>query len=128
MWTCPKCGEKIKDEFASCWRCAAQADPNSSPQRRRLTLRFCASAALASVLAVVVAECAHSLREVSRGFKYYQGLLDTISTSTYWIALAAQALVTFSVLLLLVKLRVPDWLAWLCCLVFWLLLQSPVKY
>lgn len=23
MWTCPKCGEQIEDQFASCWKCAA---------------------------------------------------------------------------------------------------------
>jgi hypothetical protein len=24
MWTCPKCGEKIEDQFDSCWKCAAE--------------------------------------------------------------------------------------------------------
>ena len=23
MWTCPKCGEQIEDQFTSCWKCAA---------------------------------------------------------------------------------------------------------
>lgn len=23
MWTCPKCGEKIEDQFDTCWKCAA---------------------------------------------------------------------------------------------------------
>ena len=27
MWTCPKCGEKIEDQFDSCWKCAARAEP-----------------------------------------------------------------------------------------------------
>lgn len=22
MWTCPKCGEQIEDQFDSCWKCA----------------------------------------------------------------------------------------------------------
>ncbi len=22
MWTCPKCGEKLEDQFDSCWKCA----------------------------------------------------------------------------------------------------------
>jgi serpin B len=26
MWTCPKCGEKIEDQFDSCWKCAAQPE------------------------------------------------------------------------------------------------------
>src|SRR5208283_4240817 len=25
MWTCPKCGEEIEDQFDSCWKCAAPA-------------------------------------------------------------------------------------------------------
>jgi serpin B len=27
MWTCPKCGEQIEDQFDSCWKCAAQPEP-----------------------------------------------------------------------------------------------------
>jgi len=30
MWTCPKCGEKIEDQFDSCWKCAAQPEQTSS--------------------------------------------------------------------------------------------------
>jgi serine protease inhibitor len=26
MWTCPKCGENIEDQFDSCWKCAAQTE------------------------------------------------------------------------------------------------------
>ncbi len=26
MWTCPKCGEKIEDQFDSCWKCAARSE------------------------------------------------------------------------------------------------------
>ncbi len=22
-WTCPKCGEKVEDQFSSCWNCGA---------------------------------------------------------------------------------------------------------
>jgi hypothetical protein len=95
---------------------------------QRLTLRFCASAALASVFAVAIAEGVNSLREVSRGPKYYQGFLYHISTHGFWVGLAVQTLATFLALLVLVKLRVPDWLAWLCCVVFWILLRGQVKY
>jgi hypothetical protein len=27
MWTCPKCGEAIEDQFDSCWKCASQRAP-----------------------------------------------------------------------------------------------------
>ncbi len=43
MWTCPKCGEKIEDQFDSCWKCAAQPEQTKTrahaPHRlRRLFL------------------------------------------------------------------------------------------
>ena len=25
MWTCPNCGERIEDQFDSCWKCAGLA-------------------------------------------------------------------------------------------------------
>jgi len=31
MWTCPKCGEKLEDQFDSCWKCAGQAETNAPP-------------------------------------------------------------------------------------------------
>ncbi len=29
MWICPKCGEKIEDQFDSCWKCAAPEETNA---------------------------------------------------------------------------------------------------
>jgi len=26
MWTCKKCGEKVEDQFGSCWRCSTPKD------------------------------------------------------------------------------------------------------
>jgi len=31
MWTCDKCGEKIEDQFDSCWKCAGKPDPIGLP-------------------------------------------------------------------------------------------------
>ncbi len=36
MWTCAKCGEKIEDQFDSCWKCAGQADGSGSRPVQRL--------------------------------------------------------------------------------------------
>jgi len=41
MWTCPKCGEQIEDQFDSCWNCAAQPEPAAkifSPRRKYFLL------------------------------------------------------------------------------------------
>lgn len=29
MWICPKCGEKLEDQFDSCWKCASQPEPTT---------------------------------------------------------------------------------------------------
>ena len=36
MWTCPKCGEKIEDQFDSCWKCAGQPDQIGLPFGSRM--------------------------------------------------------------------------------------------
>jgi len=30
MWTCPKCGEKLEDQFDSCWKCVGRPDQKGS--------------------------------------------------------------------------------------------------
>jgi hypothetical protein len=35
MWTCPKCGEQIEDQFDSCWRCATP--PTGAPAKTTTT-------------------------------------------------------------------------------------------
>jgi serpin B len=41
MWTCPKCGEKLEDQFDSCWKCAAQPEKTAPlGQSLRLWRRF----------------------------------------------------------------------------------------
>ncbi len=39
MWTCPKCGEKIEDQFDSCWKCAAQPKQTAIPAHVQSRLR-----------------------------------------------------------------------------------------
>ena len=38
MWTCPKCKERIGDEFDSCWRCAGTAESAPSLQKAKKPL------------------------------------------------------------------------------------------
>jgi hypothetical protein len=55
MWTCPKCGEKIEDQFDSCWKCAAKPEQTDvSPHR--LTWSFYILAAPAAILAPLLAD------------------------------------------------------------------------
>jgi hypothetical protein len=45
MWTCPKCGEAIEDQFDSCWKCASQraAIPENIPKRLKKSVYFTAA-------------------------------------------------------------------------------------
>lgn len=47
MWTCQKCGEKIEDQFDSCWKCSrpknAPVPPGTPPPPQRdwrMTYKF----------------------------------------------------------------------------------------
>jgi serine protease inhibitor len=40
MWTCPKCGEKLEDQFDSCWKCAVQPEKTVSVHIHRRWRRF----------------------------------------------------------------------------------------
>jgi hypothetical protein len=31
MWTCSKCGEKIEDQFDSCWKCSTPRNTSAVP-------------------------------------------------------------------------------------------------
>ena len=35
MWTCPKCGERIEDQFDSCWKCAGTPENIGLPLSAR---------------------------------------------------------------------------------------------
>ena len=39
FWICPKCGEKLEDQFDSCWKCAAQPEQTITPTRAPHRLR-----------------------------------------------------------------------------------------
>jgi serpin B len=57
MWTCPKCGERLEDQFDSCWKCAGQPEPIAPTSR---TSRRWMRAFLLGVLfeIVLVSSCA----------------------------------------------------------------------
>jgi len=43
MWSCPECGEKIEDQFDSCWKCAGRPvapDGTVVPVEKRVTFRM----------------------------------------------------------------------------------------
>ena len=59
MWTCPKCGEVLEDQFDSCWKCAGKPSAHAMP-RRRLKFSDYLIAALIAYLIPWVAICIQS--------------------------------------------------------------------
>lgn len=55
MWTCPKCGERLEDQFDSCWKCAGQATRPDTAVRSpgRWKRAFIAGAAFEIVLVLL---------------------------------------------------------------------------
>ena len=44
IWTCAKCGQRLRGQFDSCWKCGtkreATAKPNNKPEEDENTSRF----------------------------------------------------------------------------------------
>ena len=67
MWTCEKCGEKIEDQFGSCWRCSN-------------------SKGAAEATGTPVAEgCAEKVQKWRMAYRMFRGTFET------WEALFAEA-------------------------------------
>ena len=39
MWTCEQCGERIDDQFETCWKCAPTAETQKPTKRRHPRMR-----------------------------------------------------------------------------------------
>ncbi len=125
MWTCSKCGEKIEDQFDSCWKCAGHPEVvTPSPQTQRLTVSLMISVVLASLLAPLFADCVHSLLVVDRGIRFYQAELGYVATTGFWVYLAGRTFLTFLVLFLAVRFGSPGRIPWLVCAFCWLWLDA----
>jgi hypothetical protein len=129
MWTCPKCGEKNENKFDVCLKCVTQGVDTPRPQLQPWTLKFFGFAVVAALLAPILADCLHSLLVVGRGIRFYQAELGAAAYD-FWGSVVVRAVVTFCFLVLLVRLRLPDWLIWVgfVALWFWLNLEREVVF
>jgi hypothetical protein len=41
MWTCERCGEKIEDQFDSCWRCSKPVAKGGAKEAQKRRLGYC---------------------------------------------------------------------------------------
>jgi len=60
MWTCPKCGEAIEDQFDSCWKCSDRPQESAALAPPRLKSSNYISAALVAYLIPWLALCIQS--------------------------------------------------------------------
>lgn len=78
MWTCPKCGEVLENQFDSCWKCAENQSAMVTP-RRCLKLSDFVTAALAAYLIPWLAICFQS--SVEQYGWWYTAILANINFS-----------------------------------------------
>src|SRR6202142_3948428 len=121
MWTCPKCGEKIEDQFDSCWKCAA--DPKQTDVSvHRLTWSFFILAVPSAILAPLLADSLQSLFVVRGGIRFYQAIysLYLASTAGACLFVGVRAVITFFMLWFFVRLGFRDRTVWIYLAVAWL--------
>ena len=125
MWTCAKCGEKIEDQFDSCWKCSVMPEPVQK-MRRPLTLSFFMLAVFMSGLAPLLADLIHSAYVVIGGSRMYNAELSYIASSGFWIFLATRAVLTFLLVWVLAKIGFAHMLVWSCSVILWLFVDAEM--
>jgi hypothetical protein len=125
MWTCPKCGEALEDQFDSCWKCARNQSSPAVP-RPRLKLKNYLVAALIAYLIPWVAICVQSSHG-QYGW-WYTAILANINFSIFLWTLVPGA-INFLILLPFLKHPVQSRIAAIFLLLgwTWLLLSSTPK-
>src|SRR4051812_24398259 len=109
MWTCPKCSERIEDQFDSCWKCAGPPDTiGVASQKERLRWFHYVLAGVASYLLPLLVSCLHSAFLLNsyrvQNTLLYQGVRVFRDLNT-WLWMGAPALITFLVLLPFLRSR-----------------------
>ncbi len=115
MWTCPKCGEQLEDQFDSCWKCALPGQQvggmfQGSPLQLRWFHYFVAAA-----VSYVVPWLAMVIGPVGS----MSGLRGFNPAPAIWLAMSVPCLITFFLLLPFLRFRVERWLASGVLLVAW---------
>ena len=127
MWSCPKCGERLEDQFDSCWRCAF---PAASPSMRSVpSLRWFnyVLAALAAYLAPLTAVYAnlglilmrggHDLEHLAGG-SFYNVSIHT-NDPKWWLTLLIPAGITFLAFLPFLKFDFARRFVFACACAVW---------
>ena len=88
MWTCPKCGEKIEDEFTSCWKCAGNPPVIAPAAKKRkplelLELVFLMIAAWPGILLVIGGPVHNRAQGAYRISLFVIGLAGYIAVKIY---------------------------------------------
>lgn len=128
MWVCPKCGEKLEDQFDSCWKCAPKSESKES-SGRPLTWSFYVSAAVSAILAPLLADGLHTFFVYQGGIRIYQGafwwyLVSTMGAGVY---VAVRAIITFLVIGFFVRNGFRDRTIWICSAALWLVIDFMLQ-
>jgi hypothetical protein len=87
MWTCPTCGEKIEDQFQSCWKCAGGSSQETPAAKKRpleqLELICIVVAAMPGILMLTGGPIQNRAQAVFRVSIFVVGLLGYIAVKIY---------------------------------------------
>jgi hypothetical protein len=129
MWTCSKCGEKIEDQFDSCWKCAAETNqiPASIQQPKLRWFHY--------VIAVIVAYSLPWLAIMLSPFLSERGVNDVVSNyrgdesnhPIIWIGMLVPAAITFLILLPFLRFPMRRRLAFVGVCLGWILLIGGAR-
>ena len=118
MWTCPKCGEKIENQFDSCWKCAAEPK-QTDVSTHRLTWLFFILAVPMAILAPLLADTLQSLSVFPGGISFERVWWYLVSTKGACLFVGVRAIITYLVLWFFVRLGFRDRTVWICLAILW---------
>jgi hypothetical protein len=133
MWTCPKCGERLEDQFDSCWRCAPSAQlalgESQPPQVKLKWFHYFFAGGISYVipcLGLLVGCGGLWLNAVS----WSEGRLIVPIRSELWLFMLVPSAITFALLFPFLRFPAQRRIVAVCLLFAWLLLflaLAPAK-
>jgi hypothetical protein len=128
MWSCPKCGEEIEDQFDSCWKCAGamQGIAVSAPKQSLRWFHYvmaCAAAYLMPLFGSIIG-CALLPHTWGHRTLFSNGI-EVFRDPVLWLLLAVPAPITFLVLWPFLNSRILRRVVYALLSLFWMYFLQP---
>ena len=93
MWTCPKCGETIEEQFDSCWKCAGHSSQAVLPSSKHGSVSAVPYAIFVPVLAVMAQSA-----WIAQGWSFRNTLLAHVFHPVILLSMIVVAFISYFVL------------------------------